>query len=478
MKAAFDVLTQGWIPVSEQSGRLRKVGIEEVLKKAHCFSEISDPSPMVEYGMYRFLSVFLMDALRPKDTETLEDILAEGKFDADAIDHYIALCRKEGVSFDLFHPNRPFLQTPYDPQLDKNKKPAAALDYTLPSGNNHTHFDHRVSETVMLPYDMAARLLIPVQLFCTAGLQGPSNVSGAPPYYTIVKGQTLFETLLLSMIPLDQIDIPFDLPPVFWRNQALVTPKKKIAETSWLYGMLFPARRVTLVPGDKEVAEVYLSAGLDYTAMESWKDPFVTYRYIKDVRAPWRPNQGKAVWRNLNDLVDVKGRRAPAVLRQYFDLEKDSEDASIALYGVQTNQASFLGTFQYDLKIPARLTRDDSALRFLTLVIRAAENMEKAVRESLADVPGISSALISSASRIFYDRCESKFWAVCANLGNSVEALKAQYLAWCDDLTGIANSARVRILREAQLSGHSLAKAAAHEKDILFATGKNKKGME
>ena len=297
-------------------------------------------------------------------------------------------------------------------------------------------------------------------------------------YYTIVKGQTLFETLLFSMIPLDQIDIPFDSPPVFWRNQALVTPKKKIAETSWLYGMLFPARRVTLVPGDKEVAEVYLSAGLDYTAMESWKDPFVTYRYIKDVRAPWRPNQGKAVWRNLNDLVDVKGKRAPAVLRQYFDLEKDSEDASIALYGVQTNQASFLGTFQYDLKIPARLTRDDSALRFLTLVIRAAENMEKAVHESLADVPGISSALISSASRIFYDRCESKFWAVCANLGNSVEALKAQYLAWCDDLTGIANSVRIRILREAQLSGHSLAKAAAHEKDILFATGKNKKGME
>lgn len=198
--------------------------------------------------------------------------------------------------------------------------------------------------------------------------------------------------------------------------------------------------------------------------MESWKDPFVTYRYIKDVRAPWRPNQGKAVWRNLNDLVDVKGRRAPAVLRQYFDLEKDSEDASIALYGVQTDRASFLGTFQYDLKIPARLTRDDSALRFLTLVIRAAENMEKVVRESLADVPGISSALISSASRIFYDRCESKFWAVCANLGNSVEALKAQYLAWCDDLTGVTNSVRIRILREAQLSGHSLAKAASSRK--------------
>lgn len=37
MKAAFDVLTQGWIPVSEQSGRLRKVGIEEVLKKRTAF---------------------------------------------------------------------------------------------------------------------------------------------------------------------------------------------------------------------------------------------------------------------------------------------------------------------------------------------------------------------------------------------------------------------------------------------------------
>lgn len=475
MMATFDVLTQSWIPVLDPEGKLRKVGVEEILKNAHKFVGISDPSPMVEYGLYRFLSVFLMDALRPEDQGALEDILEEGAFDGRAIDDYIALCRSEGVSFDLFDPKRPFLQTPCVPELDeKKRKAAAALDYTQPSGNNHTHFDHR--RTIAFPFDEAARLLLPAQIFCTAGLQGPSNVSGAPPYYTVVKGRTLFETFVFSMIPLDQINIPFDNPPVLWRNQTLVEPKKAVAETSWLYGMLFPARRITLLPETDTVKEIYLSAGLDFKAMETWEDPFVTYRCVKDERAPWRPNQEKAVWRNLTDLVNVKGKRAPKVLRQYFELEKNSNEASITLYGVQTNQASFLNAVHYDLQIPARLTRDDDLLQCIALEIHAAENMEKALRGAFKDVPEIVPTMVTQAVTSYYDQCGQKFWGVCKSAG--VEELKAQYFGWCDFVKEAAQAARADVLSQMHLTGRALAKVAAHDRDISNADSRNKKEMK
>ena len=40
---------------------------------------------MVEYSVYRFLIVFLMDMLRPEDEDDLDGLLTEGCFDPDVI---------------------------------------------------------------------------------------------------------------------------------------------------------------------------------------------------------------------------------------------------------------------------------------------------------------------------------------------------------------------------------------------------------
>lgn len=93
------------------------------------------------------------------------------------------------------------------------------------------------------------RMLLTAQIFCTSAAQGyPSNVNGAPPWFSLVQGGNLFETLVRNMVYRDQIKVPFDDPPVFWRNTAVVESKKAVAQTSWLYGMLFPARRIHLLP--------------------------------------------------------------------------------------------------------------------------------------------------------------------------------------------------------------------------------------
>ena len=113
MKVFFDVIAQPWIPVVDLQGERKELGILDVLTHAHELKRIQDSSPLVEYSVYRFLIVFLMDAFRPETEEDLQDYLSEEQFDPEVLNTYIAQCRAEGVSFDLFDEKRPFMQSVY-----------------------------------------------------------------------------------------------------------------------------------------------------------------------------------------------------------------------------------------------------------------------------------------------------------------------------------------------------------------------------
>ena len=132
MRASFNVLDNEWIPVICADGSRQLLGIRQVLSRAHELVEISDPSPMEEYSIYRFLGLLLMDALRPEDEVDIEELLSKGHFDMEKIESYISQCISEGVSFDLFDERRPFLQSVFSQGESKCKKPVSKLDYTIP----------------------------------------------------------------------------------------------------------------------------------------------------------------------------------------------------------------------------------------------------------------------------------------------------------------------------------------------------------
>ena len=111
MRPSFNVLNDPWIPVVAQDGERSLLGIRETLRRAPELKEISVVSPLEEFSVYRFLSVFLMDALRPKRSSTIKKLLRQGSFDMEQIEAYISLCEEEGVSFDLFDEQRPFMQS-------------------------------------------------------------------------------------------------------------------------------------------------------------------------------------------------------------------------------------------------------------------------------------------------------------------------------------------------------------------------------
>lgn len=480
MSASYQLLEEPWIPVVDLAGEKKLLGIRTLLEQAHLLREISDPSPLVEYGLYRLLVVFLMDALRPEDEYDLTDLLKAGQFPMETVEQYISTCQSEGVTFDLFDRERPFLQTPFNEAWDKQVKPASVLDYTVPSGNNHVHFDHRHSEEISFSYGQAARFLPAVQLFCTAGAQGyPSGMNGAPPYYAIIQGKNLFETLTNSLLLQADIQMGFDDPPVIWRSDLPVEPKKSVAQTSWLYGMLFPARRVLLIPEEESetVQQVYLSQGMNCMAAALWTDPHVAYRVNDKGRFPLRPNQEKAIWRNLHELTAPGS--VPQIAEQYkqYIAAPGRSLLHVLLYGVQTDQASYIAVFRHDLQLPAAIIENAEASDLIREEIEWSEKLARALRSAIThfDIPPQT---VSQAVQTYYDRCGRTLLDLCRTcLAEETANVNALYQDWVNQTSQYAVDALDGAMKSVLLRGRSLMEVSRRHGILFKEIQKKKKEM-
>lgn len=456
MGASFDILRKPWVPAVDAAGQKMELGLLETLERAHELQAIQTASPMEEYSVYRFLIVFLMDALRPEDgEEDIGGLLEAEQFDMEAIQDYLTQCRKEGVSFDLFDEERPFLQTTYVEAWDREAKPVSTLDYTIPNGNNHIHFDHRRNEISYTP-GKALRMLLTAQNFCTAGAQGyPSNVNGAPPWFALIQGKTLFQTLVLGMIGTDEILLSFDEPPVLWRNKKEITAKQEVAKTSWLYGMLFPARRIHLLPDEtgERVSDVYLSQGLNYVVTNVWKDPHVPYRTTDKGRFNWKPNDDETIWRNLTYLLDEKD--TPQIVEQRKHLNLDEETIHLVLYGVQTNKASYLRQQRHDLRLPVQLIGNEPAERFIHRYIERAEQLGKALYFSL-NQEEISKETRVEAQQRFYGVCEQILWGLLDTISQPGADLNELFQQKREEMIREVLAQADRVLEDQTLRGRTI----------------------
>lgn len=488
MNDSFDVMTEPWIPVLDMSGQPTHVGLRDAVVRAHEFSEVSDGSPLTEYGLYRLLVTLVTDVFRPVDVEEQEDLLDEGRFDAFSFDGYVQKCRKDGVSFDLFDEATPFLQVPYCAEWDRELKPISTLDYTLPHGNNHVHFDHRDVKMLRLTYAEAARLLPAAQLFCTAGAQGyPSGVNGAPPFFAVARGQTLFETLVLSMVPTNYIEHFDDVAP-WWRADILVEPKKTVPQTSWLFGMLFPARRIRLIRSDGEISQLYFSQGMNFRSTELWRDPHVAYRVSDDGRFALMPDTSMhPIWLNLVHLLRKHERP------QIIDIAKkmDNRYADLQLYGVQTDKARYIDNARYDIRLPLEIADNDLALGVLAEALASAKDLANALFASLA-IPekpwtgGSGKRKIKplpharSAVAEYYQVSETDLWELVAALGESKgrSELSAAYGSWIEHIVRNALAAYSAAVEENRMRMTELQQIFDRQTILLSKIGSLRKTIK
>lgn len=394
MSYSFNVIEQPWIPVM-LGDRVVEMNLRDVLHRAHEISAILDSQPIVEFGLYRFLVALVMDIHNFEDPRDLSDYLRRHQsFEVEKIDAYL---EKYFDRFDLFHPEHPFLQTPG--MENEKAKPVAGLIPSVPSGTAANHFLHIMEDDFGVSPAVAARLLTTVAPFMTAGGAGLSpSINGAPPWYVLVNGSSLFETLVMNCPVLPNSTVTGNTPPA-WRNNAPPQSGKRCTQTSLLEALTWRPRQIQLIPSGSGVCSISgkesdviiksmkfkAGASCDFT----WIDPNVPYR-ITDKKNQvsfdvLRPQPGKEIWRDTGPLallddqshksedVQVAFRR-PSVVSQFAEVRatKDRE-LSISVYGMRTDMKMKVFEWQRErLSVPGPMVESNP------FQLRAQEAMNEA----------------------------------------------------------------------------------------------------
>ncbi len=480
MNATFNVLEQGWIPVITLDGESEELGILQTLARAHELREISHASPLQEYSLYRFLGIFLMDALRPKKKSSIRSFLRDGKFDMEQISRYIAVCQSEGVSFDLFDEKRPFLQSVFSDGEKSRIKPVSKLDCTIPRETSHTHFDHRdIKEIVFSPAE-ALRLLLASYTFCVADGSGYYyNVYGAPPLFGVIKGSNLFETLISCLLPLDSIGICFDKPPVFWRSITPVESKKLVGQVSWLQGMQFPARKVQLIPNSLGlVSQIYFFSGEKFENPDSWHDPYVSYTTSSGDLSPLLPVKEDALWRNICDIIDIPNQHASKLLLNYQTIHGSEETVTLTLYGVlaKKGEATYYSVCRYDLSLPLKLS-NPTEVDLLKSSIAGTQRLLNALSYAIKCVGVIPDSVSASTVRKYEKNCEQRFWKLCRDLCADSPDYSKLYASFCKELSDLALKSYDGMLAALQLRARDLLAAEEKRGYVLKTIKELQKGV-
>lgn len=354
-RPVYDVRDTAWIPVTYLDGTTATVGLRTLLKHAHTIASLDVIPAPVEAAVLRLSYLIAarttgLDVDRNIDEwhDQRHDLARHGQFDPQAVDTYL---NQHLNRWDLFHPERPWLQ---DPRLADQSKPVLLnkLDPTRPGGNSliwdvHTHAGHAPP----IPTRQAVLWLLYHHNYgfgSAGGYRSVGNVSkqymkagtlrGCMTYYPL--GRTLFETLVAG-IPTpdsdtggpvdtapweqDQLDDPTDTPPT------VTTPGRLLAGQS--------RHALLLQPDDtgQHVTTCWLTWAFD-DAVDDVPDPYTirvkTTRTItgndtddtttEETWSPRAADRHRAAWRDIDALLaNTEHHRRPAILDHVAALPRD-----------------------------------------------------------------------------------------------------------------------------------------------------------
>lgn len=206
---SFDLIREPWIPTIHPDGTRTYLGLAETLTRAHEISAVYDPAPVVTLALHRVL-IALLGRIYPVENRTAWHELAQrSHLDPALIEEYFDTWQNR---FDLFDPERPFLQTPgLAPLLPQRRRTIAALIHSRSVGNNALLMDHSTDDAPEpIPPDCAARWLLASLCYGTGGLHpsdGPGGKASGQPTplllgsALLLNGATLLDTLRLNHVP-------------------------------------------------------------------------------------------------------------------------------------------------------------------------------------------------------------------------------------------------------------------------------------
>lgn len=330
-----DLQTGPWFPVAWRpdahtpvQDRRPALGLRELLEHAHEISSLEISSPPALSGFYRILCALAarvsgLDGREIRGWEARRDkLIDDGRFDPDEIADYFA--RYPG-RFDLFDPQRPFLQ---DPRLADQCPKSAGVNKLVAgraAGNNHSWFGHH-SDTAPRPVP-AAQAFLDLVTWLYYGASGrcsarevagrsDANTKAGPlrsalSYHPV--GASLFETLLAG-IPQPEAWLTDAADPCPWEREQLPDPDRpELVEVRGICSQLTARAQhaLLLVPNADQtvVLDAYITwAFRGPAAVPSPPDPYLIWQISKAGNPyPRRADAGRALWRDLDSLAFHEG---------------------------------------------------------------------------------------------------------------------------------------------------------------------------
>ena len=310
MSNNFNLIHAPWIPVRSLDGTTRVCNLSDILTEAHTIRSLDDPSPLVFAALHRILLAILYRSLHgPTGLRHAVQLWRDGAFPKEAILTYL---HRWEDRFGLFDDTYPFYQVA-DLESDA-LVPNTKLAPEMASKHNATWFDHSLDDSPlpMNPAEMA-RLLVAHQMFALSAGKSPlAHTKDAPAArgaITLALGNTLFETLMLNLVPIPEAAMEHDLP-VWERDVPTITeleegPVRAAAGFADLY--TWRSRSVLLHPEQEKGETVvrYLSYASGVEARDTTlHDPMLAYRTTKKAGTfPIRLRVDRALWRDFSALV-------------------------------------------------------------------------------------------------------------------------------------------------------------------------------
>lgn len=398
----FNLWRDPWIRALDENGARVELGIYDLLVRAHELRALYDPSPLTVAGTHRLLTAVLQAIYDPWDLAEIAEVLEAGQFDRGKLDAFGA---QHGPRFSLFDPAAPFMQTSDAPAvLDKSaKKTVAYLVAEVPSGTNRTHFHHITDADHQLCPACCSRALVTIPTFASSGGAGiKPSINGVPPIYLLPIGDTLAQTLTLSLTTpgfQPKIAAGDRATIAAWNGATTVLKNAETIAVGYLESLIFPARRMRLqlvesaarctrcgAATDIWVSDILFEMGISRPkGSELWKDPFAAFYIAASSKETIsiKPREGRSIWREYSVLFLSEKELRPSILSQLSGMVDDhllpaDQLLRFRCIGIRTDgKAKNFEWFDDALEVPPALLREQAGAEVVREMLARAEELGK-----------------------------------------------------------------------------------------------------
>lgn len=478
----MNLATDPWIPIVHRNGQHQLVSLCQVFAEGKDYTDLA-VRPHERIALMRLLIAIAQAALDgPEDIDGWDTV-------PDQLPNSASEYLKQWMeSFELFHPQRPFLQInnltkPIKEGKAKNEESftgVGKLDFALATGNNTTLFDHEANGNAAryIPLHTLPLILITFLCFSPSGKiawldwngkvrpipagkneKSKNSSINAPctPFsmlHTFVRQPTLFETLHVNLLTQDTVREHWGLEgwgkPIWERIPSSWEDSSAIENATRTYlGRLMPLSRfICLQPSG---ASMLLGNGLDYPSFPNVPaEPSATVTSAKNnTDRSLLGAREKALWRELSALIVRRRAGEPGGALTLRNIP-ENRPFDIWVGAFLAKQASIEDTAESVLHVPTSMQREAGRGAYYDEV-KFAENigwcLGSAVETWRKNSDGGWEGRLKSAGPKKRELCEKLHTTATRHYWTSVEKLRPLLLAHIETLGSSAEAVQESHIR-------------------------------